>query len=141
MSVLRVSLITWAALLAGGIGPFLLVYDLTTHSKGQQGNLPGFVPAVQQPPTFIGPATLAGLTVDFVQDARAEQTLLGYVSAASGAAADGDLPGLTAAMDNYIAAITDGTSNTLMVGERMPMTPADAWTLEALARAWVTPLR
>ena len=48
---------------------------------------------------------------------------------------------LPAVGDNAEAAITDGTSNTLMVGERMPMTPADAWTLEALARAWVTPLR
>jgi hypothetical protein len=104
-------------------------------------NLPGFLPAVQQPSTFIGPATLTRLTADFVQDSRVEQSLLGYVSAASGAAAAGDLPGLAAAMDTYIAAVTDGTSNTLMVGERMPMTPADAWTLEALARAWVTPLR
>ena len=104
-------------------------------------NLPGFVPAMQQPPTFIGPATLTRLTVDFVQDARVEQSLLGYVSAASGAAAAGDLPGLTAAMDNYIAAVRDGTSNTLMIGERAAMTAADAWTLEVLARAWVTPLR
>ena len=48
---------------------------------------------------------------------------------------------MTATMDNYIAAIRDRSSNTLMIGERMPMTPADAWTLEALARAWVTPLR
>ena len=104
-------------------------------------HLPGFLPTVQQPPTFIGPATLTRLTVDFVQDLRVEQSLLGYVSAASGAAAAGDLPGLTAAMDSYIAAAKDGTSNTLMIGERAPMTAADAWTLEVLARAWVTPLR
>jgi hypothetical protein len=43
MSALRVSLFTWAALLPAGIGPCLLVWDLTTHPKGQQGNLPGFV--------------------------------------------------------------------------------------------------
>ena len=104
-------------------------------------NLPGFPPAVQQPPTFIGPATLTTLTVDFVHDPRVEQSLLEYVSAASRAAAAGDLQGLTTATDSYIAAVKDGTSNTLMVGERAPMTAADAWTLEVLARAWVTPLR
>jgi prepilin-type N-terminal cleavage/methylation domain-containing protein len=104
-------------------------------------NLPGFVPSVQQPPTFIGPATLTRLTVDFVQDSRVEQSLLGYTSAASRAAAAGDLLGMTAAMDSYIAAVKDGTSNTFLAGERPPMTPADAWTLEVLARAWITPLR
>jgi prepilin-type N-terminal cleavage/methylation domain-containing protein len=104
-------------------------------------NLPGFLPAVQRPPTFIGPATLTRLTVDFVHDARVEQALLEYVSAASHAAAAGDLLGLTMAMDSYITAVKDGTSNTLMIGERAPMTAADAWTLEVLARAWVTPLR
>ena len=104
-------------------------------------NLPGFLPAVQQPPTCIGPATLKTLTVDFVHDSRVEQSLLEYMRAASRAAAAGDLLGLTMAMDSYIAAVKDGTSNTLMVGERPPMTAADAWTLEVLARAWVTPLR
>jgi prepilin-type N-terminal cleavage/methylation domain-containing protein len=103
-------------------------------------NLPGFSPAVQQP-TFIGPATLTRLTVDFVHDSRVEQSLLEYVSAASRAAAVGDLPGMTTATDSYIAAVRDGTSNTLMIGEYVPMTAADAWTLEVLARAWVTPLR
>jgi hypothetical protein len=104
-------------------------------------NLPGFSPVVRQPPTFIGPATLTRLTADFVHDPRVEQALLGYVSAASRAAAAGDLLGLTTAMDGYLAAVTDGTSNTLMIGEVVPMTRADAWTLEVLARAWVTPLR
>ncbi len=104
-------------------------------------NLPGFLPAVQQPPTFIGPATLKQLTVDFVHDSRVEQSLLEYISAASRAAATGDLVGLTMAMDSYLAAVKDGTSNTLMIGERPPMTVADAWTLEVLARTWVTPLR
>ena len=104
-------------------------------------NLPGFLPAVQQPPTFIGPATLTMLTADFVHDSRVEQSLLEYVGGASRAAAAGDLLGLTMSMDSYIAAVKDGTSNTLMIGERPPMTAADAWTLEVLARAWVTPLR
>ena len=104
-------------------------------------NLPGFLPVVQQPPTFIGPATLTRLTVDFVHDSRVEQSLLEYMSAASRAAAAGDLLGLTMAMDSYITAVKDGTSNTLMSGERPPMTAADAWTLEVLARTWVTPLR
>jgi hypothetical protein len=63
------------------------------------------------------------------------------MSAASRAAAAGDLLGLTMAMDSYITAVKDGTSNTLMSGERPPMTAADAWTLEVLARSWVTPLR
>ena len=104
-------------------------------------NLPGFLPAVQRPPTFIGPATLTRLTVDFVHDSRVEQSLLEHVSAASRAAAAGDLLGLTTAMDSYIAVLKDGTSNTLMLGERPPMTAANAWTLEVLARTWVSPLR
>ena len=104
-------------------------------------NLPGFLPVVQRPPTFFGPATLTRLTGDFVHDSRVEQSLLEYVSAASRAGAAGDLLGLTMAMDSYITAVKGGTSNTLMAGERPPMTAADAWTLEVLARAWVTPLR
>jgi hypothetical protein len=104
-------------------------------------NLPGFLPVVQQPPTFFGPATLSRLTVDFVHDPRVEQSLLEHVSAASRAAAAGDLLGLTMAMDSFLTAVKDGTSNTFMAGERPPMTTADAWTLEVLVRTWVTPLR
>jgi hypothetical protein len=104
-------------------------------------SLPGFLPVVQQPPTFIGPSTLTQLTADSVHDPRVEQSLLGYVSAASRAAAAGDPLGLTTAMDSYITAVRDGTSNTLLVGERPPMSAAAAWTLEVLARAWVTPLQ
>ena len=63
------------------------------------------------------------------------------VSAGGCSAYNGDLLGLTMAMDSYILAVKDGTSNTLMIAERPPMTAADAWTLEVLARAWVTPLR
>jgi prepilin-type N-terminal cleavage/methylation domain-containing protein len=102
-------------------------------------SLPGFVPAVQRPPTFIGPATLTQLTVDFVHDARVEQSLLQNVRAASLASAAGDGFGMTIAMENYIAAVRDGTSNTIMFGEYSPMTAADAWTLEVLARTWAPP--
>jgi hypothetical protein len=104
-------------------------------------NLPGFLPVVQQPPAFFGPATLTRLTGDFVHDSRVEQSLLEYVSAASRAGAAGDLLGLTMAMDSFLTAVKDGTSNTFMAGERPPMTTADAWTLEVLVRTWVTPLR
>jgi prepilin-type N-terminal cleavage/methylation domain-containing protein/prepilin-type processing-associated H-X9-DG protein len=114
--------------------------QLGAHDEDWQ-SLPGFVPAVQSPPTFIGPTTLAQLTADFVHNPRVEQTLLGHVSAASKAAASGDTVGALAAIEIYLAGITDGTSNTFLAGERLPLSVHDAWTLEVVARAWAAGLR
>jgi prepilin-type N-terminal cleavage/methylation domain-containing protein/prepilin-type processing-associated H-X9-DG protein len=102
-------------------------------------SLPGILPTVQRPPTFIGPATLNQLTADFVYDAALEKRLLADVSAASRAISLGDESGALAAVGRYLEGISDGTSNTLMVGERPPLSVADARTLELLARAWSTP--
>jgi type II secretory pathway pseudopilin PulG len=105
--------------------------------------LPGLPPAPDGPLTFVGVATLTELTTTFVHDAQLEKTLLRYLERAAAAAARGDAAGRLAAIEGYLDALADGLSNTFLIAEQLPgcapappISVADAWTLEVLARSW-----
>lgn len=93
--------------------------------------LPGFLPAVQADPDFFGPDTLAVLTGAFVHNARVERQVLAAVQRAARAESTGNTREQTAAFERLMTLITQGAGDAVSA--------SDAWTLETLARIWLSP--
>lgn len=115
-------------------------------------SLPGYQAAVQSAPNLVSVQTLAFLTRELVHDARRQAMLLRHLRRAARAEARGDEASRVAAIDLFLAGIKDGTSITdgtsiidgTSRGKRRghradpALSFTDAWTLEALARAWIS---
>lgn len=114
--------------------------------------LPGFQATVQSAPELVSVQTLGLLTRELVHDIRLQAALLRHLQRAARAEARGDEASRVAAIDLFLAGIKDGTSITdgtsiidgTSRGKRRghrakpALSFTDAWTLEALARAWVS---
>jgi type II secretory pathway pseudopilin PulG len=93
--------------------------------------LPGFLPAVGADPGFFGPDTLAVSTGALLHDARVERQVLAAVQRAARAESTGNTRAETAAFERLMTHITRGTGEAVSA--------SDAWTLETLARIWLSP--
>lgn len=88
---------------------------------------------------FIRLSTLVPVTAEIVYDRALQLRLQASLEQARRAARAGDPARQAAAIDRYLAGVADGTSAIDGTGRQLrpALSAADAWSLEALARAWL----